>query len=90
MNSIISKNFCCYICGSNRNLEIHHCIHGTANRKLAEEDGLTVYLCHSCHADLHDKGLFDKSLQSIAQKAYIEKYGSREDFRRRYGRYYDL
>ena len=78
----------CYICGSVRNLEKHHCIHGTANRRLADEDGLTVWLCHSCHSDLHDKGLFDRSLQHSAMVAYINKFGSREDFRRRYGRYY--
>lgn len=89
MRSIIQSETCCYICGAVHSLEVHHCIHGTANRRLADEDGLTVYLCRGCHSALHDRGLFDRSLQSIAMKAYIEHYGSTEDFRRRYGRTYE-
>lgn len=83
------KDRSCFVCGSGRDIEVHHCLHGTANRRLAEEDGLVIYLCHSCHQDLHDKGTFDRSIQHLAQETYISKLGSREDFRRRYGRFYD-
>lgn len=89
MNSIIQDERVCFICGSVRDLERHHCIHGTANRRLAEEDGLTVWLCHECHTNLHDKGEFDKALQSIAMNAWVRKYGNRQDFRIRYGKYFE-
>ena len=79
----------CFLCGSVRNLERHHCIHGTANRKLAEKDGLIVWLCHDCHMDLHDHGTFDKALQHLAMVAWINKGNKTEDdFRKRYGKCY--
>lgn len=69
--------------------EMHHCLHGTANRRLAEEDGLKVYLCNTCHRLLHDKGLYDKDLQKMAQEKWMAYYGKTEDeFRKRYGKSY--
>ena len=59
MKSIISNERVCYLCGSYANLQRHHAIHGWANRKLAEDDGLWVWLCMDCHAALHDKGKRD-------------------------------
>lgn len=68
---------------------VHHALHGTANRKLADKDGLTVRLCHRCHMNLHDKGNLDKELQRIAQARWMEYYGKSEDeFRERYGKSY--
>ena len=76
----------CFICGQYAT-ECHHVLHGTANRKLADKDGLTVMLCHTCHMNLHDKGNFDKELQRIAQAKWMEHYGkSADDFRQRYGK----
>ena len=78
----------CYICGQLAN-EWHHAIHGTANRKLADQDGLTVKLCHRCHMNLHDKGNFDRELQRLAQVSWMEHYEkSADDFRKRYGKSY--
>lgn len=78
----------CYLCGQYAT-DRHHVIHGTANRKLADKDGLTVMLCHSCHMKLHDKGNFDKELQKIGQKAWMEYYGkTANEFRKRYGKNY--
>ena len=53
--SIICNIRECYICGSQYNVEKHHCIKGTANRRLAEYDGLWVYLCRRHHEKLHSK-----------------------------------
>ena len=79
---------CCYICGQYAT-DLHHCIHGTANRKLADKDGLTVMLCHTCHMNLHDKGNFDRELQRIAQVRWMEYYEKSEDeFRKRFGKSY--
>lgn len=88
MRSIITEiNDRCFICGSRRNLAVHHCWHGFANRKLADEDGLVVTLCQKCHTDLHDKGLEDRWLMGVAQKAWMKYYGkSVDEFRKRYGR----
>jgi hypothetical protein len=45
MKSIMQRDIeHCYICGG-RATEEHHCIYGTANRKLSEKYGLKVYMC---------------------------------------------
>ena len=78
----------CFLCGVKYDLEVHHCIHGSGRRKLADEDGLTVYLCRSCHRILHDRGINDRDLQVAAQYVWEREYGSREEFIKRYGRSY--
>ena len=90
--SIIAKpDNLCYFCARYGNLEKHHCIHGTANRRLADEDGLFVWLCHNCHMRLHDQGIGDKGLQIVAEKAWMQRYGkTEEDFIKRYGKNYIL
>lgn len=69
-------------------------MHGTANRRLAEEDGLWVWCCHECHRgtygvhgkDGHGK---DMTLKMAAQYAWMTRYGKTEDdFRERYGKNY--
>ncbi len=78
----------CYICGQYAQT-VHHVLHGTANRKLADKDGLVVRLCHKCHMNLHDHGSFDRELQRIAQTRWMEYYEkSEDDFRERYGKSY--
>lgn len=94
MKSIITDDDLCFIHRKYLKMDVpgteeHHCIHGFANRKLADKDGLTVMLCHTCHRLLHDKGYHDKDLQAIAQIAWIEKNNkSEEDFIARYGKSY--
>jgi len=80
MKSIISNEEKCYICGRRYGLEAHHCLHGSANRKLADKYGLVVYLCSRCHYTLHnqDKSL-DRYMEQVAQKAFEQKY-SHEDY----------
>lgn len=93
MDSIIQNNHYCWLCekvglhvyGTDR----HHCIHGVGRRKLADEDGLTVYLCRSHHRALHDKGLYDLALQQEAQLAWMEYYNkTTEDWIARYEKNY--
>ena len=73
--SIMQDKEECYVSGSRINLERHHCLHGTANRKLAEKWGLWVYLRQDIHASVHerDKDL-DRRLEQDAQRAFEEKY----------------
>ena len=86
MESIITNKESCYLCGSTQHLQIHHCWHGS-NRKLADKDGLTVKLCMSCHIQLHDKGIADRYLMEIAERAYLSHYHKTiGDFIERYGK----
>lgn len=88
MQSIIQSEKECYICGRTDSLECHHAIHGTANRKLADQDGLTVWLCVDCHTNLHQHGWHDKELKRVAQTVWERTYGTREEFIKRYGKSY--
>ena len=96
MKSIMqdSEDRRCYICkklgfDTYRYIELHHCLHGNANRRLADKDGLWVYLCKYHHTALHDKGEWDKELQKEAQIRYMEYYEkSVDEFIKRYGKSY--
>lgn len=89
MQSIIQDDMKCYICGKPQNLERHHCIFGTANRKKAEEDGLWVWLCSDCHYGVHHGNNFAKEqLQREAQEDWEFQYGDRDAFIKRYGKSY--
>ena len=73
IKSIIQHEETCFLCGRKGVLQVHHCLHGTARRKLADQDGLVVYLCHHCHRELHDKGIGDLELQQHAEEVWIEQ-----------------
>lgn len=94
MKSIMQDKKECYICHTTNNLEVHHCLHGTANRKLAEKDGLKVWLCAEHHRGdngVHGKygATLDSYLKSIAQLAYMQNNNkTKEEFIRRYGKSY--
>ena len=68
----------CYICGCNKGYEKHHCIHGYANRKIAEKEGLWVYLCYECHRTgkyaVHQDKNTDIALERDAQTIWEERY----------------
>lgn len=89
MKSIIEKNGLeCFICGSMRNLQVHHCIHGN-KRQLADREGLTVHLCVGCHHRLHSLGLHDRELKEVAQLAWMRvHHADAADFRALFGRSY--
>ena len=90
-HSIIDNRKRCYECYVCSNLEKHHCIHGI-NRQHADEDGLWVYLCSSCHWKVHN-GKDDEArelrfrLMQDAERAYLETHTLGE-WRQRYGRNY--
>ena len=92
MKSIIKESKSCFFCGSESGLEKHHCMHGTANRKLAEEDGLWVWLCSDCHRGTygvhgyagHD---YDLTLKRAAEYAWLKENGKTvADWIKRYGK----
>lgn len=75
--SIIQREKECLFCGAVRDLEKHHCMHGTANRKKAEKYGLTVYLCRRHHTGpegVHMNPETDRELKKLAQHVFEERY----------------
>lgn len=88
--SLMSADRVCWVCGSPA-VELHHVFYGTANRRLSDRYGCTVYLCRAHHTGKHgahfDRQL-DALLKSECQRRWEETYGSREEFRRIFGRNY--
>ena len=77
MKSIVVDDLSeCFFCGRPAT-EIHHILHGTANRKIADRYGLIVGLCHEHHTGdtgVHfdpDKDLY---LKQLAQRKFTEKH----------------
>ena len=79
----------CIICG-NCYVEEHHVFHGAANRAKAEKYHLTVPLCNRHHtgsADcLHRNRVIDLAFQCLGQAVFESEFGTREDFRREFGK----
>lgn len=78
----------CWLCGSSRNVEEHHCISGRGRRQVCEKYHLTVPLCHRCHMNLHDTGEMDLFFKTFAQRYYEKHIGTREQFREDFGKSY--
>lgn len=75
--SIIQSDRCCWYCVKTIGLERHHVFGGTANRRISEKYGLTVYLCHDCHTGKNG-AQYDKEknreLKAEAQKAFEKRF----------------
>lgn len=89
--SIMQKDMdCCYLCGRQYGLQVHHVMAGTANRKLSDRYGLVVRLCAECHTG--DGGAqyertLNQRLKAEAQEAFEAIYGHAEwmqKFRKNY------
>ena len=91
MKSILQKEKECYCCKTTLNLEEHHCLYGTANRRIAERFGLKVWLCSEHHRGrngVHGSNKYlDIKLKQLAQKEF-EKTHTREDFIKIFGKSY--
>lgn len=62
--------------------QVHHVMHGnSANKRKAEEDGLLIHVCATCHEMIHfDKdasGRTDRSLKRLAQIKWEESWKAR-------------
>ena len=85
----------CFLCSRNAQAEYwgldEHHVYGGPNRKLSEEYGLKVYLCHhSCHLyGVHKNAGTNKALKATVQQIAMEYYGwTVDDFRRIFGKSY--
>ena len=89
---MIMKDKKCFFCGNTQNLDEHHCLHGTANRKKADKYGLTVWLCPYHHTlglkAVHKCKSTDRLLQVYAQRYFLENIGDMDlwmaEFRKNY------
>ena len=92
MNSIVSIDKQCWLCGSRENLHKHHIYYGVSNRPLSEKYGCWVYLC-AYHHNMSNEGVhfnhgLDLLLKKHTQRQWEMKYGDREAFRKVFGRSY--
>lgn len=91
MKSIIQTTKECYVCKTTFNLQDHHIIYGTSNRKQSEKYGLKVWLCQEHHTGstgVHFNKSLDNHLKKLAQEHFEAEYGTREYFRSVFGRSY--
>lgn len=72
-------------------LHEHHCIFGTAGRKMSEKYGLKVYLCVRHHEtgkeSVHQNAENANLLKAAAEITFIKRY-SEQQFRQVFGRSY--
>ena len=92
MKSVFQNSKKCFVCGIGLNVHDHHILYGTSNRKNSEKRGLKVWLC-AYHHNMSNEGVhfnkdLDLKLKQMAQRYYEENYGTRDDFRREFGRNY--
>ena len=91
MKSLLSNEKRCYMCGSTQWIEVHHIFFGRGLKKVCDEYGMTVSLCHYCHNEppngVHQNKENRRALQEKAQKIAMEHYGwTVEDFRSHFGK----
>ena len=89
-SSIMQEEKRCYITHRTTNLEVHHCLNGTHQRKKADVDGLWVYLTADVHRYIHQTIEGHELLMQLkreAQQAY-ERTHTRAEFIKRYGKSY--
>jgi hypothetical protein len=83
----------CFFCGAAAECE-HHLLFGNGTRQLAEKDGLKVPSCNKCHnmgqinERIHENPMAEKLSKMLGQAIYEGRIGTREEFRRRYGKSY--
>lgn len=91
MKTVLQSEKECIVCGTTYNLHDHHIFFGS-RRKQSEKRGLKVWLCANHHNmsndGVHHNRVLDLKLKRFAQKYYEENYGTREDFRKEFGKSY--
>lgn len=84
MNSILQSECRCYFCGSYEWIEEHHIFGGDPNRRISEENGFKVFLCHWHHNEPPDGVHFNRRnrlrLQEECQRRYEEMGHTRAEF----------
>ena len=90
-DSIIQSEKRCYVSGAEYNLDSHHVFKGS-RRKTSEKYGLKVWLRHDIHLDMHDHRkpyeTLENDLKIVAQQAFEDNGGTREEFMAHFGANY--
>lgn len=76
MKSILQNKKECFITKVTHNLDVHHVMNGPFRNK-SEQYGLTIYLEHYVHMDIHRNPIKMRELKAFAQEKF-EKIYSRE------------
>lgn len=84
--SILQKSKKCYICGSEKDLDIHECF-GGKNRQKSMEYGLVIYLCRSHHSKVENNEDMKLQIKKYAQCIYNSKYEA-DSFIKEFGQSY--
>ena len=85
--SIMQTEKRCFITGSTRNLDLHHCFHG-CRRQAADRWGCWIWLRHDLHMELHDKNKeLDRMIERACQERFEELY-SHQEFMEVFGKSY--
>lgn len=91
MHSIIQSEKRCYVSGATSWLDEHH-VFKASRRKLSEKHGLKVWLRHDIHMQMHDHTppyeTLENDLKAVAQQAFEDNCGTREEFMRIFGASY--
>lgn len=90
MKSILQEKKECFVCRTTQDLQLHHVLYGTSNRKQADKYGLTVWLClrhHTGDRGIHFDKVLDLKLKEMAQAKFEETH-TREEFIKIFGRNY--
>lgn len=94
MKSIVTEyTDTCFFCQNRAEAE-HHLIFGRGLRDIAEKDGIKVPVCNKHHnlgkltEQIHENPMAEKLSKMLGQAIWEQHYGTREDFRKRYGRSY--
>jgi hypothetical protein len=91
MKTVLQTEKECFVCGTTYNLQDHHILFGTANRKQSEKYGLKVWLCQEHHTGsrgVHFNKPLDLHLKKLAQEHFEAHIGARNEFIRVFGRNY--
>ena len=88
---IVTDTEHCLFCGTPY-VETHHVFFGTANRQISDKYHLVVPLCNHHHTGSgdspHKNRIIDLALKCWAQTVYENQIGSREQFRKEFGKSY--
>lgn len=92
INSIMSDDYKCYVCGNTKYLNVHHVFYGTANRQNSEDYGCWIYLCTRHHtmgsSAIHNNRVLDNRIKRLCQQKWEERFGGRDEFIKVFGRSY--
>jgi predicted HNH restriction endonuclease len=64
----------------------HHVISGKGRRKVCDKYHMVIPLCMKCHEEVHHNRDLYLTFAEMGQKWYEANVGTREDFRKDFGK----